>query len=119
MHETMAQLAQSDFSTTTSPRTSTWLKRFSCWGSLGWLGYLHIRYVSDWKPRQKRKKKGDSDMNCKKEKMPTAATVSNLEEKSCEKDSLTIIPQDEKDFFDGLREWYAEQPIFEWEARTV
>lgn len=32
-------------------------------------------------------------MNCKKEKMPTAATVSNLEEKSCEKDSLTIIPQ--------------------------
>lgn len=43
-------------------------------------------------------------MNCKKEKMPTAATVSNLEEKSCEKDSLTIIPQDEKDFFDGLRE---------------
>lgn len=51
--------------------------------------------------------------------MPTAATVSNLEEKSCEKDSLTIIPQDEKDFFDGLREWYAEQPIFEWEARTV
>lgn len=58
-------------------------------------------------------------MNCKKEKMPTAATVSNLEEKSCEKDSLTIIPQDEKDFFDGLREWYAEQPIFEWEARTA
>lgn len=32
-------------------------------------------------------------MNCKKEKMPTAATESNLEEKSCEKDSLTIIPQ--------------------------
>lgn len=58
-------------------------------------------------------------MNCKKEKMPTEAAVSNLEEKSCEKDSLTIIPQDEKDFFDGLREWYAEQPIFEWEVRTA
>jgi len=58
-------------------------------------------------------------MNRIKEKMPTAATVSNLEEKSCEKDSLTILPQDNEDFFEGLREWYAKQPIFEWEVRTA
>lgn len=58
-------------------------------------------------------------MNCKKEKMPTAATVSNPIEKSFEQNSLTILPQDNEDFFEGLREWYAKQPIFEWEVRTA
>lgn len=58
-------------------------------------------------------------MNCKKEKMPTAATVSNPIEKSFDKNSSTILPQDEKDFFVGLSRWYAKQPIFEWEVRTA
>ncbi len=58
-------------------------------------------------------------MNRMKEKMPTAATVSDLEEKSCEMDSLTILPQENEDFFEGLREWYAKQPVFEWEVRTA
>ena len=58
-------------------------------------------------------------MNCKKEKMPTAATVSNPSEKSFEQNSLTILPQDEKDFFVGLSRWCAEQPIFDWEVRTA
>lgn len=58
-------------------------------------------------------------MNCKKEKMPTAATVSDPIEKSFEQNSLTILPQDNEDFFEGLREWYAKQPIFEWEVRTA
>ena len=54
-------------------------------------------------------------MNCKKEKMPTAATVSDPIEKSFEQNSLTILPQDNEDFFEGLREWYAKQ----WEVRTA
>lgn len=58
-------------------------------------------------------------MNSKKEKMPTAATVSDPIEKSFEQNSLTILPQDNEDFFEGLREWYAKQPIFEWEVRTA
>lgn len=58
-------------------------------------------------------------MNCTKEKMPTVAAVSNLIEKSFDKNSSTILPQDEKDFFVGLSRWCAEQPIFEWEVRTA
>lgn len=34
-------------------------------------------------------------MNCTKEKMPTVAAVSNLIEKSFDKNSSTILPQDE------------------------
>lgn len=58
-------------------------------------------------------------MNRMKEKMPTAATVSDPIEKSFEQNSLTILPQENEDFFEGLREWYAKQPIFEWEVRTA
>lgn len=57
-------------------------------------------------------------MNLTKEKTPTAATVSD-EEKSLELDSLTIVPQDEKDFFAGFDEWCAKPPKFEWGVRTA
>lgn len=60
-------------------------------------------------------------MNRTKEKTPTGATVSDLKEKSFEENSLTktILPQDNDDFFDGLREWCAKPPKFEWGVRTA
>ena len=58
-------------------------------------------------------------MNRTKEKTLTGATVSDLKEKSCEMDSLIILPQDERDFFAGLDRWYAEHPVFEWGVRTA
>lgn len=58
-------------------------------------------------------------MNLTNEKTPTAATVSDFEEKSFEQDSLTIVPQDEKDFFAGFDEWCSKPPIFEWGVRTA
>lgn len=53
-------------------------------------------------------------MNRTKEKTLTGATVSDLKEKSCEMDSLTILPQDERDFFAGLSRWHAAVPELEW-----